>query len=97
MDAPIINPSDRPVAVNHTKDLWSALYVDEPYNVEFVQTDNKAVQEKESSRISSSLKQLAITSDSRKITYDLEAAVSRQKTFFYQVSVQSTWISVNHI
>ncbi len=35
MDAPIVNPSDRSAAVERTNDLWSTLYVSEPYNIEF--------------------------------------------------------------
>lgn len=86
LDAPIINPSDRIAAVERTNDLWSTLFVDEPYNIEFGQTGKKSVQEEDSIGISSIPKQLGISSDSKKITYDLEAAVFRQKTFFYQVS-----------
>jgi len=73
--------------------LWSTLYVSEPYNIDFGQTDNKPAQEDENSGISSSAKQLGIPADSKKITYDLEAAVFRQKTFFYQVSFSE---HVNH-
>jgi hypothetical protein len=88
LDAPIINPLDKESALKRTKDLWSTLYVDEPYNIGFCQTDEKPSQEQESNGISSGVQQLEIPSDLRKITYDLEAAVSRQKTFFYQVSFQ---------
>lgn len=87
MDAPIINPSEESAAVERTSNLWSGLYADEPYDIEFGQTDNKPAQEEENSGIPSSSKQLGIPPDSKKITYDLEAAVFRQKTFFYQVSV----------
>ncbi|KAG0565461.1 hypothetical protein KC19_8G192000 [Ceratodon purpureus] len=86
LDAPIINPLDKESAIKRTKDLWSTLYVDESYNIEFGLTDEKSSHEQEIGAISSGLKQLEIPSDLRKITYDLEAAVSRQKTFFYQVS-----------
>lgn len=89
MDAPVINPSDRHSTIRLTTDLWSTHYVDEPYNIEFGQIDKDASQEQENSGIPSGLTQLELLPDSTKITYDLEAAVSRQKTFFYQVSFQS--------
>jgi hypothetical protein len=98
LDAPIVNPSDRSAAVERTNDLWSTLYVGEPYNIEFGQTDKKPAQEEENySGISSSPKQPGIPPDSKRITYDLEAAVFRQKSFFYQVRFLECELHLIHL
>lgn len=92
MDAPIVKFSERIAAVERTQELWSTLYVGESYNIQSGQSETKPAQEEESSGISSSHKELSVPTDLKKITYDLEAAVFRQKTFFYQVSCKACWL-----
>lgn len=91
LDAPIVKSSERSAAVERTQEFWSTLFVGEPYNIQFGHPENKPAQEEESSGIASSHKELQVPIDFKKITYDLEAAVFRQKTFFYQVSCKACW------
>lgn len=91
LDAPLIT-DDADEAANSTKLLWDCLYPQEKYDLNFKEYDNVVLGESKDTTLDSISPQnqefevLAAKGGSRKIMYDLEAAVARQRSFYYQVA-----------
>lgn len=104
LDAPLINPANKDVAIQATMERWLNRYGDEPYNVDvdtspFESGSAKLVQTNDASENGAAIDSETQQMKSRRITYDLADAVSRQKTFYFQVSfpaadIVSHWLNV---
>lgn len=64
---------DEDEGAKFTRKLWDSQYPQERYDIDFDHSSDFALQS-------------AVDGGSRKIAYDLEAAVARQRSFYYQVS-----------
>ncbi|XP_024522650.1 glycine-rich domain-containing protein 1 [Selaginella moellendorffii] len=73
VDAPLASPQSKDAATIETQKLWSARFPDEPFNldVNYKSSHSSSIPEEEGRK---------------KLAQYLEGAVSRQKSFYYQVS-----------
>jgi hypothetical protein len=87
LDTPLVNPADRETATDATRTLWQSKFQDEPYEVDISEArDAPVVQKQDCDGGNEALPTVVPSNVANRITYNLVDAVSRQKSFYYQVS-----------
>jgi hypothetical protein len=87
LDTPVVNPADRETATDATRTLWQSKFQDEPYEVDISEArDAPVVEKQECDGGNEALPTVIPSNVANRITYNLVDAVSRQKSFYYQVS-----------
>ncbi len=87
LDTPVVNPADRETATDATRTLWQSKFQDEPYEVDISEArDAPVVQKQDCDGGNEALPTVIPSNVANRITYNLVDAVSRQKSFYYQVS-----------
>jgi hypothetical protein len=91
LDTPVVNPADRETATDATRTLWQSKFQDEPYDVDISEArDAPVVQKQDCDGGNEALPTVIPSNVANRITYNLVDAVSRQKSFYYQVSFAIT-------
>ncbi|CAK9206020.1 unnamed protein product [Sphagnum troendelagicum] len=87
LDTPVVNPAERQTATDATRTLWQSKFQDEPYEVDISEArDAPVVQKQDCDGGNEALPTVIPSNVANRITYNLVDAVSRQKSFYYQVS-----------
>lgn len=95
LDAPLIHPADKQSATDATIYLWSSQFQDEPYNIDLSQfpclieetksAEHDFEENDERDESDEAVDFITLMEETTAIVYDLADAVSRQKSFYYQV------------
>ena len=72
IDHAVMSLKDREEALRRSREIWDSMYPKEPFDVDLDASHD----------LSKKLKQFT-----SRLSYDLEAAIRRQRMFFYQVRV----------